>query len=268
MFFPFNSQYSAKNAVHFAVQCGKRRLFVRTVTACLCFVLILACFAPVVASASTPQWVRVVKDDVLLYTTAYSSKVTMELQKSYYLQVLQEENGMYLVSVMHNQVGFPTITGYVFQNDVERCDQTPVLPYYPTASITVLANSAVIKLSPMDSAQTLVVATNTQQLSFYGQTESYGKTWFYVYYAGMFGYVESSLVTQPVIALHPTPIVEDVPVVTPPVEDPPVTDDTPTPSGATSEIALIVFVALLAVGIVVALFLPGNTKRDAFSADI
>jgi len=242
---------------------------VRTVVFVLCFVILFVCFAPVCAVASTPQWVRVVKDGVLLYTTAYSSKITMELQKSYYLQVLQEENGMYLVTVMQNQVGFPTITGYVFQNDVEKCDEMPALPYYPTATITVSANSASIKLSPMDSAQTLVVTTNTQQLSFYGETESYGKTWFYVYYAGMFGYVDSQLVTSPVIALHPTPIVEDTPVVAPPTtETLPETDETETPNTATSEIALIIFVALLAVGIVVALFLPGNTKKETFSADI
>ncbi len=243
---------------------------------CICFVfLCLMCVLPSCANAQSVEWVRVVDENVCLYANAESSKVLFQLPKSYYLHVLEEENELYLVSVMENQVDFPQIVGYVWKTEVEICEETPVAPYYPTEKITVNADSAQLKLTPTPNSSTVITVTNSQKMSYYGQVTSYSQIWYYVCFHGKFGYVSADNVTKPVIALHPTPIVTEV--VAPPSPTTPTdvdnnpTDETPQQPNVTttSEIVLIIFVALLAVGICVALFLPGNLKKkDVFDKDI
>lgn len=236
------------------------------------FACALLCFfsaMPVTAFAETEvTWVRIVDDGVRLYANSDNSKAIFELAKSYYLEVWGEENGMYLVSVMQNTDGFLQITGYVWKAEVEPCDEPPVAPYYPTEKITVTSDSVQLKLSPVPSAETIVTVTNTQKLNYYGELTSYGEKWFYVYYCGKFGYISADGVTKPVIKLHPTPLTQEV--VVPPTPTTPETPVEPSePSGNVSEIFLIIFVVLLAAGICLALFLPGNIKkRDVYDKDI
>lgn len=229
---------------------------------CVWFCLPIAAFAE-----TSTEWVRVTDDEVRLYANCENSKAIFLLQKSYYLQVLNEENGMYLVSVMQNEKDFPQICGYVWKAEVERCEETPVPPYYPTEKLIVNADSAQIRLSPVPSAEVLLTVTNTQTVSFYGEITSYGEKWYYVYYGGKFGYVAANNLTKPVIALHPTPLATE------PVVAPPQIDNTEQPAetngGGITEILLILFVVVLAVGICLALFLPGNVKkREIFDKDI
>lgn len=230
------------------------------------------CFETAKASAlESYLWARVTTDNVNLYATEHSAKVICELEKSYYLKILNTNGNMLFVSVMQNETDFPEICGYVYKDDVELSTVEPLSPIYPTEKVTVSADSASLKLTPTPNAETVVTATNTQQLAYYGKTSSYGKTWYYVYYAGKFGYVEANSVTTPKISLHPTPLVKDVPTTTTPVDNNPPQETPPEQSvSPTAEILLIVFVALLAVGLTLSLFLPGNIKKrsNVFDQDI
>ncbi len=229
---------------------------------CLFFMLPITAFA----SQSDVEWVRITESNVKLYANCENSKVMFELQKSYYLQVLGEENGMYFVSVMQNEEDFPQITGYVWKAEVTDCDKAPIAPYYPTEKIVVNSDCAQLKLSPVPSAEIVITATNTQKLSFYGEITSYNQTWFYVYFGGRFGYVTADCVTTPVISLHPTPLQEEVAVTITPSQD---TETEAPTTNNTSEIFLILFVVILAVAICLALFLPGNVKKnEVFDKDI
>ncbi|MGN1066820.1 MAG: hypothetical protein ACI4QH_03320, partial [Candidatus Fimimonas sp.] len=153
--------------------------------------------------------------------------------------------------------------------------ETPVLPYYPTEKITVEADSAQLKLTPTPNSSTVITVTNSQKMSYYGHVTSYSQIWYYVCFHGKFGYVSAENVTKPVIAMHPTPIEQEVVVPPQPNE----TDDKPNEADdavtqqptvtSGSEIFLIIFVAVLALGICLALFLPGNfKKKDVFDKDI
>lgn len=216
------------------------------------------------------EWVRINGEGVFLYANNYSQKVLCILQDTYYLRVIKEEDTMLFVSLMGESSDFPAITGYVWTSQVKKVKSTPVTPYYPTEYITVKTDSAALKLSPVPSAETLVVAANTQKICFYGEIISYGETWYYVYFAGKFGYVRSSQVTMPQISPHPTPTEETTPAVSPnPTEEEEKPSDNKTFSPA-SEIILIAFVILLALGLALAVILPGNVKRrnDVFSRDI
>lgn len=210
------------------------------------------------ALASTPQWVRIVDDNVKLYTNANASKVTFELAKSYYLVVTAEVNGYYRVELMGNTLLFPTIVGYVNKSDVQEVTETPVTPLYPEQTLYVNSDSATLRLSPLDSAEIVITATNTQSVSFYGEITSQGETWYYVYYCGRFGYAPSSCFTNPNIGLHPTPLPQEP-------DNPPDNNTNPpgeiTKPDSTAEAILIVFVVALAVALVVAIFAPQRKNR-------
>lgn len=238
-----------------------------TIAFCVVFVTLFALVYTVPnAYAEQLEWARIIDDNTSLFATESSSKVICLLEKSYYVNVLEETDTMLFVSVMRFNSEFPEICGYVYKDDVEVCDE-PKTPYYPTELVTVSGDSAQLKLSPTPNAETIVVATNTQQLRYYGKIVSYSKTWYYVYYAGKFGYVETDNVTEVKVAMHPTPLKQDLPVVAPPADtETPATapePETPQATLPTSEILLIVFVVLLAVGLILALFAPGNKRKSA-----
>ena len=245
---------------------------------CACVTLCFVMFVPACAvAAEDVDWVRVEKEGVKLFSDETMQKVLFVLEKSYYLQIIGEEDSLYRVTVMENQVDFPTISGCVKKDQVQKCDKQPVPPYYPTVKVTVDSDSATIKLSPTPSAATVITVTNTQKMAYYGRTYYYDDEWYYVCFCGKFGYVSAESVTKPVISLHPTPL--DQSAFKPTNPD---TDDTPpngseTPGGTdtawrgtTAEIAMIVFVVLLAAGVCLALFLPGNLKKkgDVFDSEI
>ena len=236
---------------------------------CLLVLLVCGSCLPAYALGESCDWARIVKDNVYLYAEEESNKQMFILEKSYYVRILDTGDKMLHVSVMDNETNFPQITGYVKRADVELCSVAPLAPYYPTVRLTVTADSAALRLSPSASASSVVTATNTQKLSYYGKLEN-DKSWYYVCFGDKFGYVEVGCVSKPVIELHPTPLVK---VETPPASNTPSETPTePTPSdktSPTSEILLIVFVVLLAVGLTLALFLPGNVKRqNVFEQDI
>lgn len=223
------------------------------------------------AYADTADWARIIEDDTNLYATEDCTKVMFVLEKSYYVRILSESGGILMVSVMQNETDFPEIIGYVRKSEIELTLVDPIMPYYPTEKLTVTSDSATLRLSPLTSAETVRVATNTQKLSYYGKIEYYGKSWYYVCYVGKFGYVEVGSVSAPNIPLHPTPLRNEIPSV-PSVPSTTIpSDDDPTKNAMpTSEILLMVFVILLAVGLTLALFLPGNIKKkdSVFEQDI
>ena len=241
----------------------------------LCFVTFLPCCAA--AAAEDVAWVRVTKDGVKLYADQTASKVMFVLEKTYYLQVIGEEGDTYRVTVMENQVDFPTISGCVKKDQVTKCAEQPIAPYYPTVKVTVDTDSAQIKLSPTPSSETVITVTNTQKMAYYGKTYYYDDEWYFVCFCGKFGYVSAQYVTTPVISLHPTPLDQSVvappsdpDVTNPPSERDPAGGNETTPRMGAAEIILIVFVALLALGVCLALFLPGNLKKkgDVFDSEI
>ena len=258
---------------------------------CLTAVAIFLCvgiFLPANALAASDSdlmasgnvnWVRVTKDGVKLYANEDTNKVLFILEKTYYLSVIAETTDLYWVTVMQNQVDFPTISGCVKKDQVTVCKTEPVAPYYPTVKVTVNADSTQIKLSPTPSSETIITVTNTQKMAYYGSTYYYDDEWYYVCFYGKFGYVSAASVSMPVIAAHPTPLEQSVVAQPNDPSDttPPSTSDpTPTPGetavngGAAAEIVLIVFVVLLAAGVCLALFLPGNLKKkaDVFDSEI
>lgn len=242
----------------------------KLVTLTLLVMLVCCNCLPAYALGESSGWARIVKDGVYLYAEQESSKQMFILEKSYYVEILDVGDKMLHVSVMQNEANFPQITGYVKRTDVELCSVAPLTPYYPTVRLSVTADSAALRLSPSTSAGIVITATNTQKVSYYGKLTN-DKNWYYVCFGDKFGYVDVSAVANPNVPLHPTPLpTEDAPPASTTPSNPTTDDPTPPQKNApTSEILLIVFVVLLAVGLTLALFLPGNVKRkNVFEQDI
>ena len=228
--------------------------------------------APSAYAEAEYHWARVTKNDVYLYADEKCERALFELEKSYYVEILDTIDNVYMVSVMQNKTGFPSLLGYVRKIEVKSIEIAPINPLYPTEQIVVTSDSAQLKLLPMNSSENVIVATTSQKLSYYGALTYYGKDWYYVYCGGKFGYVEQSAASKPKIELHPTPLEVAQPVVKP--QNP---DDSTNNGGGneqngktpTAEILLIVFVVLLAGGLTLALFLPFNgRKSEVFEQDI
>lgn len=224
-----------------------------------------------VAGALECCWARVTKEDVYIFADEECSKMMFMLEKSYYVEILATLDATYQVAVMQGEANFPTVMGYVRKIEVTPVEVAPLSPVYPCEQILVTTDSAQLKLLPLDSSEIVIVATTTQKLNYYGKLRYYNKDWYYVYCAGKFGYVNVKDVSTPSIAPHPTPLQDAKPVIKPQqpddgTEQPDPNDKNATP---TAEILLIAFVAVLAGGLTLALFLPGNGKKaDVFEQDI
>ncbi len=228
----------------------------------LCIGLGLFVVSPAQAQ-TTCSWARVISNNVKLYATQNTQKALFVLQKSYYLRILADEGDLLMVSLMENQNGFVEISGYVVASEVDLVVGQPEAPYYPTEKLIVTADSVAVRLNPTPNATTVITATNTQQLYYYGSISNYSQLWHYVYYGGKFGYVVEGAVSSPVISKHPTPLPQDYPVVAPSIPVDTETDNTQVSSPTlTAEVTLIIFVVLLAIGLSLSLFLPGNTKHN------
>lgn len=221
-----------------------------------------------VAFAEGGEWARVVRTDTYLYATEDCSKQTFALEKSYYVEILDTLERTFFVRVDCQDKQFPVICGYVLKNEVRVVEDVPQNPLYPTEKLVVSGASANLRLAPTPSSDAVVVATNTQKVCYYGTISNYGKSWYYVYFAGQFGYVLAEEVTTPKVQLHPVAI--DIPQNVPTLAPADDGEDTTTeqPISPTAEIILTVFVSLLALAITFSLFLPVKSKKQVFDGDI
>ena len=232
--------------------------------------LVLSCAK--IAYAESESWARVLTDNVYLYSSSDAKQQLFVLEKSYYVSVLGEADNMYQVAVMpQNSTEFVQVIGWARKSDLTLTDTAPIDPVYPTEKLTVTDVSVDMKRSPVPSAETSCEILNLQQVCYYGAISSYGKTWYYVRYANRFGYIDANCVSEPNISLHPTPLPQKPASTTPTTPPTDVTEEpTPDTGSPASEILLIVFVVVLAVGLTLALFLPGNIKKrnNVFEQDI
>lgn len=227
--------------------------------------------ARITANAVEYHWARIVKDSAYLYADENCEKQIFILEKSYYAEILAVLDNVYQVAVSQNNASFPTIVGYVRKIETTPVEAAPLSPVYPSEQIYVTSDSAQLKLLPLVSSEIVIVATTTQRLSYYGKISYYGKDWYYVYCGGKFGYVDVASVSTPVIPLHPTPMEPTTPVIKPqpPDDNDDKNNENESKKTPTAEILLIVFVVLLAGGLTLALFLPGNGKKtEVFEQDI
>ncbi len=233
----------------------------------MCLAVICMCCAPLHAYADDDSvpWIRIIDEYTPLYANANTANITCILELGYYLYIVDTVGDYYLVQLMDNSDNFPQILGYVQCQSVQLCTELPVTPYYPHVYATVSSSSTVVRLSPLDSANTLITATNTQSMSYYGYVNSADHIWYYVYFCGVLGYVDSTYVALDDIPAHPTPLyqeeVQDTLSPTTPEDSTDNSTTTDMPTSSTSEILLILFVVALSVALVLALFLPRKAQR-------
>lgn len=218
------------------------------------------------ASALSGCWYRVERDDVAFFkqpTDSENQKLFL-LEKTYYFYAISSVNGFLQAELFDNLNGFVKISGYVKASDVAKCDSQPVLPHYPTETLTVKQSNAVLKAQPDVNGDDIAVALNGQNVCFYGRS-CQNSDWYYVKYQNDFGYVQSRQLSALLVATHPTPIV--IPEPTPP-DDEQTIEKTDTPQQPTqslpAEAFLILLICIPAIVIVLLLFMPQKKVKQTY----
>lgn len=219
-----------------------------------CIISILFLTAPTFADAESGGWYRAEKDDVVFYKlpSDTDSQKLFLLEKTYYVFATASSGGFLRVQLFDNANGFAKISGFVRQSDVSPCDETPVLPHYPTETLSVNMSNALLKAQPSLTSSDIAVALNGQSVCFYGKAWS-NPDWYYVKYETDFGFVQSRQLSELSISPHPTPIFTPEPEPLPDEKD---ETDGIAPEGSAVEIILILLICIPAVVIVLLLFMP------------
>ena len=230
----------------------------------LCFCLVLLSF-PHNAKAISGCWYRIEQENVAFFKQPIDSEnqKLFLLEKTYYIYAISSNNGFLQTELFDNLNGFVKICGYVKQSEVVKCDSTPVLPYYPTETLTVKQSNAILKAQPNLNGEDIAVALNGQNVCFYGKA-CQNSDWYFVKYQNDFGYVQNRQLTSLLVATHPTPIFvpkqesqDDVVVEQTP-------DEQPTQQTFPAEAILILLVCIPAVVIVLILFMPQKKIRQTY----
>lgn len=236
---------------------------------CLLVLLFCACLIPDnLAMADTINWVRITKDCTYFYRnpTNLDADIMFELEKSYYLKIVSEQNYFYQVELMDNSNGFVKIYGYVKKTDVSPCETVPDLPLYPAVYVSVTNSNAILYSACSTASQALCSVFYGQQLNFYGSMTVANSKWYFVKAGETFAYINSAFASAPLINPHPTPLPSEV--VPPPSEEvqPPESETkepVQTPQKFDMQIALIVLICIPAVIIVIVLFIPARAKSKS-----
>ena len=215
-------------------------------------------------NAITGCWYRIEQEGVVFFKQPIDSdnQKLFLLEKTYYVYALSSTNGFLQAELFDNLNGFVKICGYVKMSDVVKCDSTPVLPYYPTETLTVKQSNAVLKAQPDINGEDIAVALNGQNVCFYGKAWQ-NNGWYYVKYQNDFGYVQSRQLSTLLIATHPTPIFVPEPEPTPDqvIDESELQDSTQT---FPAEVILILLVCIPAIIIVFLLFMPQKRGKQPY----
>ena len=227
-------------------------------------ICLLILYLPHEASAVSGCWYRVEQDNVAFFKQPIDSEnqKLFLLEKTYYFYAISSSNGFLQTELFDNLNGFVKICGYVKTSEVVKCDSTPVLPYYPTETLTVKQSNAILKAQPDINGEDIAVALNGQNVCFYGRS-CQNQDWYYVKYQNDFGYVQSRQLTTLLVATHPTPLV----IPEPPVEEEQIVEEeTPEQTSQTfpAEVILILLICIPAIIIVFLLFMPQKKVKQAY----
>lgn len=228
-----------------------------------CLICLFALALPDNAYATSGSWYRIEQDGITFFKQPIDSdnQKLFLLEKTYYIYAISTSNGFLQAELFDNLNGFVKICGYVKASDVVKCDTPPVLPYYPTETLTINQSNAILKAQPNANGEDIAVALGGQTVCFYGRAWQ-NSDWYYVKYQNDFGYVQSRQLSPLLVAPHPTPIVLPQPD---PVPDQTITDtDEPqtTMQAFPAEVILILLVCVPAIVIVLLLFMPQKRNKN------
>lgn len=229
---------------------------------CLIYLAIL--LLPCNASALSGNWYRVENESVVFFKQPVDSdnNKLFLLEKTYYIYAISTTNGFLQAEIFDNLNGFVKICGYVKADEVVKCTETPVLPYYPTEILTVNQSNAILKAQPDVNGEDIGVAFYGQNVCFYGRSWK-NQSWYYVKYQNDFGYVQSRQLSPLLVAPHPTPVFVPEPGPSP---DQIVEDEQPeeTKQSFPVEAILILLVCIPAIVIVLIMFLPQKKAPNRY----
>ncbi len=148
------------------------------------------------------QYLRVINDYTPFYRNAFDSEPLFYLPYTYYVKVLDKQNGLVHVECYGSEL-VPSIDGYVPENALFSDGLAVNNPYLNLTVTTV-------DTTPFYSDNKLLNKTQyifkDRTLTYYGQYLLNGKIIYYVSYNDRLGYVEENYIFPFTVNNHPNPL--------------------------------------------------------------
>lgn len=142
------------------------------------------------------RFARVENATNLYSNSSNNSSVICIVEKTYFVQILNETDDMY-------KVNYNGVSGYVNKNDVKEITSTPSTPYPQNIKLKIGSNCN-FRSSPTTKTQTnnvlSTISAGETNLEFVGRIfadeaiDFGGNTWYYVKYLGEYGYIYNKYV--------------------------------------------------------------------------
>ena len=210
--------------------------------------------------AKSEIFMRVLQDDVYIYSDSACTQKLFEVPKTYYLRIDGNGGEIARVSYGDDAGEYPVIMGYAKISELTPCDYQPVKPFAITKIATtyqdVLFNDNALTCPYFN------VPTDSVMIYYGEYNQRENQSLIFVYYNNKLGYFDKSSVSNFLIPDNKDPIEEDEPTVDIIEPDNNLVEQNKL-SGESLQIIIIVGLSVISISIVYALFKPTKNKTQS-----
>ena len=209
-------------------------------------------------NATTSTYMRVLSNDVYIYSDASLLNKLFIIPYSYYVKIESINGNVARVTYGDEGQKYPLIMGYMNIEDLTITNLTPLNPYAPMKVSTKLSD--VLFNDSLLANAYFNVPENTFMIYYGNFLMENGSKIAYVYCNNKLGYFDESALNPFTIPLNQDPIPSTT---TPPLGENEENNETETPSqtklpAETLQIIIIIGLSIISISIVYALFKPSN----------
>ena len=213
------------------------------------------------AKASTESYMRVLSEDVYIYSDNNLTNKLFKIPYSYYVKIENVSGNLARVSYGNDNEYHPVIMGYV---DISNLTETDIVPSNPFSTIKVSSSYSDVLFNDNKLTKAYFNVPDSTFMIYYGDfiMES-GKEICYVYCNNKLGYFDKSALNPFSVPLNKDPIKNDEIIDDGKEQNP--QEENKKPSSLPAEglqIIIIIGLSIICISIVYALFKPTKAKND------
>lgn len=212
---------------------------------------------PTVVLANNCEYMRVLKDGVIIYSDSSLSEPLFEIPKTYYVKVESRLGSIIKVSYGDDSKDCPVIIGYVSESDLSFAETIPTTPFF---TIKVSTDTSDILFNDVELKIPYFNLPKNEVMYYYGDVKVNDKILCYVYYNKKLGYVDKTCLNPFSITPNPDPFETETPPAS--EQSPPSNDKSETTFqlGENLQLIIIVGISIISISVVYFLFKPQKNK--------
>ncbi len=207
--------------------------------------------------ADNSEYMRVVKDGVLIYADSDLSEPLFEIPKTYYVKIENRLGAVVKISYGDGSKDCPVIIGYVNQSDLSLITTEPTSPFF---IIKVSTDTSDILFNDVELKNPYFNLPKNEIMYYYGDVNINDKVLCYVYYNKKLGYVDKTCLNPFSVTPNPDPLEESTPST--PEQSPSISEDNKVTfqPGENLQLIIIVGISVVSISVVYFLFKPQKNK--------